>query len=151
MPGSEVAVVIVPNIENAVTYFCSTFPCQARVAGQALFGAVSKEPMAIAALVVEIVCTLALAAALILSKTSLWRTVFACAMEICAWRICKTVLGSDSIITTIMTWLTAGVLIILTLVIVNNIHWRQPDVRADQSKPTEPSQTDNANDTDDPT
>lgn len=145
---------------SAVTVhmFAAFFPAlksRVYVPGQALFGtaanAAEAESISVAALVIEIVCALALAAALILSKTSLWRTLFACALEICAWRICKTVLGSDSLISKIMTWLTAGVLIILTLVIVNNIHWRQPNVRADQPKPAEPDQANDTNDTNDPT
>lgn len=112
----------------------------ARAGGQALFGTVSEGSLPVAVLVVEILCGLALAAALFLSKTGLWRTLFACALEICAWRICKTVLGPDSIVSKILTWLTAGVLILLTLVIVNNIHWRQYDVRDDRGKPAEPNE-----------
>lgn len=150
MPESEVTVVSAVKNMNVIVSLCPTLKSRVYVSGQALFGATadatSEKSIAVAALVIEIVCALALVAALILVKTRLWRTLFACGLEICAWRICKTVLGADSLVSTIMTWLTAGVLIVLTLVIVNNIHWKHPNVRSDQPKPTEPARTDDTND-----
>ncbi len=104
--------------------FCCQFPFQAFLAvdGQAVF--CRAQPFPVGVVVMEGICVLALAALLVLSKNRLVKILSGCGLEICAWQICKAVVGSDALLTRIMTWVTAGVLIILTLAIVNSINWR---------------------------
>lgn len=80
-------------------------------------------PLPVSIVVIEILCILALFAVLLLCRSSLVRILSLCAIEICVWLLCKYAIGPDSLLTKIMTWVTAGVLIILTLAIVNSIHW----------------------------
>lgn len=81
------------------------------------------KPFPVSTVVIEGLCILALLAVFLLFKSSLVRLVSLCAMEICFWLVCKHAIGPDSLLAKITTWITAAVLIILTLAIVNSIHW----------------------------
>lgn len=81
------------------------------------------KPFPVSTVIIDGLCVLALVAVLLLFKSSLVRLVSLCAMEICFWQVCKYAIGPDSLLTKITTWITAAVLIILTLAIVNSIHW----------------------------
>lgn len=94
--------------------------------------------------VVEGLCVLALVALLVLSKNRLVKILSGCGVEICAWQICKAAAGPDALLTRIMTWVTASVLIILTLAIVNSIKWRhygEEESDADRRNPPDAPRT----------
>ena len=93
------------------------------ICGHALF--CRARPLPISIIVVEALCILALIAILVLVRNRLVRILSACGVEICAWQLCKAIVGPEALLTRIMTWVTAGVLIILTLAVVNSIKWRQ--------------------------
>ena len=87
---------------------------------------------------------LSLVSLLVLSKNRLVKILSGCGVEICAWQICKAAAGPDALLTRIMTWVTAGVLIILTLAIVNSIKWRhygEEESDADRRNPPDAPRT----------
>lgn len=112
------------------------------VDGQAVF--CRTQPFPVGVVVVEGLCVLALVALLVLSKNRLVKILSGCGVEICAWQICKAAAGPDALLTRIMTWVTAGVLIILTLAIVNSIKWRhygEEESDADRRNPPDAPRT----------
>ena len=112
------------------------------VDGQPVFCRTQPSPVGI--VIVVGLCGLALVALLVLSKNRLVMILSGCGVEICAWQICKAAAGPDALLTRIMTWVTAGVLIILTLAIVNSIKWRhygEEESDADRRNPPDAPRT----------
>ena len=118
--------------------------------GQARF--CRARPLPVSIIAVEGLCILALVAVLVLVRNRLVRILSACGVEICAWQLCKAIFGPEALLTRVMTWVTAGVLIILTLAVVNSIKWRQygeprneeprPDTEADAGASNQTEQSD---------
>lgn len=95
------------------------------------------KPFPVRTVIINGLCVLALMAVLLLFKSSLVRLTSLCAIEICFWQVCKYAIGSNSLLTKITTWITAAVLIILTLAIVNSIHWHPYGERTEDHTDTQ--------------
>jgi hypothetical protein len=77
------------------------------------------------ALTVEIFFMLCLLAGAFLLKTRLLKIVSGCGAELCLWLACKAAFGPDAIPSQILTWITAGVVIVLTMVVITRIPWHK--------------------------
>ena len=73
-------------------------------------------------IVVELVLAVILAVLVFLFRQRLAKLVCACGAEICLWLACDMAFP-NSILTTIMTWVTAVAAIIIVISIVNHIDW----------------------------
>ncbi len=58
-----------------------------------------------------------------LMRTRFLRILCLCGTEICLFLACKLFFGEDSIITFIMSWVTAAVACGVTIAVVNRIDW----------------------------
>jgi hypothetical protein len=71
-----------------------------------------------------ILAVLLMAAAFLLRSRSL-KIFCACTSEVFLFLSCKMAFGPEAIVTQIMCWLTAAVVCILTVGIVNRINWNE--------------------------
>lgn len=83
------------------------------------------ETVSYGTLAVELFLMLCLIAAVFLFKARILKIIAGCAAEFCLWQACKVAFGPDAILTQVLTWITAVVVIVLTLAIVNRIPWHQ--------------------------
>jgi hypothetical protein len=121
------------------------FCCQLFCSGFSLSNHVSvfctAQSIPVGAVVVEGLCVAALGTVIWLAKNRLIRILGCCGVEICLWQICKAVFGEEALLTRIMTWVTAGVLIVLTLAIVNSIKWHHYGEKDADDSSTDPPET----------
>ena len=90
-----------------------------------LMALVLAETVSYGTMAVELFLMLCLIAAVFLFKARILKIIAGCAAEFCLWQACKAAFGPDAIPTQILTWITAVVVIVLTLAIVNRIPWHQ--------------------------
>ncbi|MBE6652283.1 MAG: hypothetical protein E7610_02570 [Ruminococcaceae bacterium] len=83
-------------------------------------------------LITEIVLAVLLAVGVFLFRRRFLKIICACSTEILLYLICKLVFGPESIITKIMCWITAAVVCIITVSIVNRINWSNLRGRPDK-------------------
>jgi uncharacterized membrane protein len=69
-----------------------------------------------------VLCVFFLILAIVIRKRFV-RLVCLSGIEVCAWLACKMIFGEDFILTTIMTWVTAALTLLITIAIVNRIDW----------------------------
>ena len=67
-----------------------------------------------------VLCVLFLILAIVIRKRFV-RLVCLSGIEVCAWLACKMIFGEEFILTTIMTWVTAALTLLITIAIVNRI------------------------------
>ena len=58
------------------------------------------------------------------------KIIFACTFEMCLFLACQGYFGSDALITEIARWVTAVIVCIVTVTIVNSIDWNKIRARS---------------------
>ena len=81
------------------------------------------EELPIGKLITVLIIAAALVTITFLVRKKFFKIIFISSAEICLFLACKAAFGPDSIITQIMCWITAAVVCMMTLSIVNNINW----------------------------
>ena len=85
--------------------------------------ALPDDGLTITAVAIElIIAAFALILTFLFSKRFL-KILCLCTTEVCLFLACRQYFGSDSLITEIMRWLTALVVCVITVSIVNRINW----------------------------
>ena len=84
-------------------------------------------------LIIELILAVLLFALTFLVRKRFLKVICLCGTEICLFLACKMAFGGDALITEIMRWITAAVACIITVGIVNRIHWG--DIRGKSGKP----------------
>ena len=84
---------------------------------------VPMEEIPLGVVITELVIALLLLALMFFTRSRGLKIFCGCGAEICLFFACKLFFGSDSLITLIMRWLTAAVVCIVTVSIVNRINW----------------------------
>lgn len=83
----------------------------------------SADQLSTGTLITELALCAILLVLLFLFKQRFLKMICACGAEICLWLACKMAFGTDSLITQIMTWVTALAAIVIVIAIVNHIDW----------------------------
>ncbi len=76
-------------------------------------------------LICHLVASVVLLASMFIFRRRFLKIIFGCTSEMCLFLACKEYFGSDALITQIFCWITAVIVCIVTVTIVNSIDWNK--------------------------
>ena len=76
-------------------------------------------------LICHLVSAAILLALVFLFRRRFLKTICGCTSEICLFLACKEYFGSDALVTQVLCWITAAIVCIVTVTIVNSIDWNK--------------------------
>ena len=84
-----------------------------------------KEEIPMGVLITELVVAVLLFCLVFIFRRRFLKIICGCASEICLFLACKEYFGSNALITQIACWVTAVIVCIVTVTIVNSIDWNK--------------------------